>query len=228
MREEPPACAEQGYSSCGTEDYREAQGTSFATPQVSAAAAVLLSLRPLLRPEQVTTILERSAADLTSDTGCDACPVGRDSLSGWGRLDVAAAIDALSTRLPTPDSYEPNDNAGSRAYPLWGQTRQATATVDYWDDQDDVYSIYLRKGQGVYVGLVPLTQPSGDLGLALWLPATRSIDDVHSLRMRVRTSARPGGRQYFSYRAPKAGSYYVQVRMSSPGTARYRLTVAKG
>ena len=43
-----PACSEQGYSSCGPEEYREAQGTSFAAPQVSAAAAVLLSLRPTL------------------------------------------------------------------------------------------------------------------------------------------------------------------------------------
>ena len=47
-------CAEQGYSTCGTDDFRHGEGTSFAAPQVSAAAAVLLSLRPALRPEQVT------------------------------------------------------------------------------------------------------------------------------------------------------------------------------
>src|SRR5204863_2583367 len=35
-----PACAEQGYSSCASPDYREAEGTSFAAPQVSAAAAL--------------------------------------------------------------------------------------------------------------------------------------------------------------------------------------------
>ena len=54
-----PSCTDQGYSSCGPEEYREAQGTSFAAPQVSAAAAVLLSLRPTLRPEQVTQLLRR-------------------------------------------------------------------------------------------------------------------------------------------------------------------------
>ena len=54
-----PACSEQGYSSCGPEEYREAQGTSFAAPQVSAAAAVLLSLRPTLWPEQVTRVLQQ-------------------------------------------------------------------------------------------------------------------------------------------------------------------------
>jgi len=223
-----PSCAEQGYSSCGTNDYREAQGTSFAAPQVSAAAAVLLSLRPLLRPEQVTTILERTATDLTPEVGCSACAVGRDPLSGWGKLDVTAAIDALSSRLPARDYYEPNDDAGSHAYPLWGSNRQLTATVDFWDDQDDVYAIRLRKGQGVYVGLTPLSESSGDLGLALWLPATRSVEGIHHLGLRARTSARPGGRQYFGYHAAKAGTYFVQVRMSTPGTARYRLTVVKG
>ncbi|HSI98453.1 MAG TPA: S8 family serine peptidase, partial [Gaiellaceae bacterium] len=75
-----PACSEQGYSSCGPEEYREAQGTSFAAPQVAAAAAVLLSLRPSLRPEQVTAILQRTAVDQTAATGCAACGVGRDAL----------------------------------------------------------------------------------------------------------------------------------------------------
>ena len=68
-----PACAEQGSSSCGPDEYREAQGTSFAAPQVSAAAAVLLSLRPTLRAEQVTEILRSTAVDMTASTGCDAC-----------------------------------------------------------------------------------------------------------------------------------------------------------
>jgi subtilisin family serine protease len=223
-----PSCSEQGYSSCGPDAYRDAEGTSFAAPQVSAAAAVLLSLRPRLRPDQVTAILERSATDLSSDTGCDSCPAGRDAFSGWGKLHVASALDALSGPLPTPDRYEPNDDSGARSYKLWGSERRVNATVDFWDDQDDVYAITLRKGQRVYVGLTPGTEPSGDLALALWLPATRSIEDVRSSRMRVRTSARLGGRQYFAYRATKTGSFFVQVRMSSPGTTRYRLTVIKG
>ena len=77
-------------------------------------------------------------------------------------------------------------------------------------------------------GLTAVSKQPGDLGLALWLPATRSIEDVRNSRLRVRTSARPGGRQYFSYRAPKAGTYFVQVRMSTPGSATYRLTIVKG
>ena len=222
-----PACAEQGYSSCGPEEYREAQGTSFAVPQVSAAAALLLGLRPLLRPEQVTTILQQTAVDVTPATGCAACLAGRDEHSGWGRLDVAAAIEALSESLPLIDRFEANDDAGSRAYKLSGSNRQINAVVDFWDDQDDVYAIRLKKGQRAYVGLTG-ADAAVDLSLALWLPQARTIGNVRSLRFRARISARPAAREYFSHRASKKGWYFVQVRMSSPGVTRYRLTVVKG
>jgi subtilisin family serine protease len=222
-----PACSEQGYSSCGPEEYREAEGTSFASPQVSAAAAVLLSLRPLLRSEQVTAILQRTAVDLSSATGCAGCAIGRDEHSGSGRLDVAAAIAALEEPLPLRDRYEANDDAGTRAYTVSGSNRRMNATVDFWDDQDDVYAFRLRKGQRVYIGLTG-PEPSADLSLALWLPATRSIEGVGSVRFRAKVSARAGPREYFSYRAPAAGTHYVQVRMSSPGATRYRLAIVKG
>jgi hypothetical protein len=153
--------------------------------------------------------------------------VGRDSLSGWGRLDVAAAIGALAQPLPLRDRYEANDDAGPRSYAVFGSNRRLDATVDFWDDQDDVYGVHLRRGQPVYVGLKG-PQTGFDLSLAFWLPGTRSIENVSSVRFRARVSARRGARQYLSYRAPAAGTYYVQVRMSSPGLARYRLTVVKG
>jgi subtilisin family serine protease len=222
-----PACSEQGYSSCGPEDYRVAQGTSFAVPQVSAAAALLFSLRPLLRPEQVTALLRRTAVDLVPATGCPACLPGRDEHSGWGRLDVAAAIAALAEPLPPGDRYEANDDAGPRAYKVSGSNRRINAEVDFWDDQDDVYAIKLKKGQRAYVGLTG-SDVTADLSLALWLPKTRSIGDVRNLRFRARISARPAAREYFSHRAGKAGTYYVQVRMSSPGITGYRLTIVKG
>jgi subtilisin family serine protease len=222
-----PACAEQGYSSCGPDEYREAQGTSFAAPQVTAAAAVLLSLRPTLRAEQVVQIVRSAAVDLSPETGCDTCALGRDAASGWGKLDVAAAIAALTERLPARDFYEANDDAGSRAYKVYGANRRIKATVDFWDDQDDVYAIELQKDQPVYVGLTG-SDPSVDLSLALWLPGVRSIESVSSIRLRARVSARVGSRQYLSFRARTAGTYFVQVRMSSPGITHYRLTVIKG
>jgi subtilisin family serine protease len=221
-----PACSEQGYSSCGPDDYREAQGTSFAAPIASAAAAVLLSLRPTLWPEQVTSILERTAVDLDAETGCAACAVGRDALSGWGRLDVAAAIAALDGLSPQRDRYEANDDAGARAYTVSGSDRRINATLDFWDDQDDVYAVRLQRRQRMYVGLTGIGS-SSDLSLALWLPSTRAIEGVVNARFRVKISARAGAREYFSYRAPATGVYFVQVRMSSPGSTSYRLAIVK-
>jgi subtilisin family serine protease len=220
-----PSCSEQGYSSCGPDEYREAQGTSFAAPQVTAAAAVLLSLHPTLRPEQVTKILESTATDLDADT-CDGCTEGRDSYSGWGRLNVAAAIAALSTP-PGRDFYETNDDLGTRSYPVSGSDRRLRARVDFWDDQDDVYAIHLNRNQPVYVGLTG-SDSSVDLSLAFWRPQASSIERVSDFRFRVRTSVRPGARQYLSYRPRVAGTYYVQVRVSSPGATRYRLAIVKG
>ncbi len=222
-----PQCTEQGYSSCGPEEYREAQGTSFAAPQVTAAAAVLLSLNPTLSPEQVTRILQSTATDLDAANGCDACTEGRDAYSGWGRLNVADAIAALVGPLPPRDFYEANDDLGARAYPVSGSNRRLRARVDFWDDQDDVYAIRLNRNQPVYVGLTG-SDTSVDLSLAFWLPRAGSLERVADFHYRVRTSARPGSRQYLSYRPRLAGTYYIQVRMSSPGATRYRLAIVKG
>ena len=222
-----PSCSDQGYSICGPEEYREAQGTSFAAPQVSAAAAVLLSLRPTLRPEQVTALLQATAVDLEYTTGCSACGVGRDAYSGRGRLDVAAAIAGLGKLLPERDFYETNDDLGWRAYTVYGSNRRLQASVDFWDDQDDVYAISLARNQPVYVGLTG-ADPTVDLSLAFWLPGARSIDRVADFRYRVRTSTRDGSRQYLAYRAARRGTFYAQIRMSSPGATRYRLVVVKG
>ena len=107
-----PACSEQGYSSCGPDEYREAQGTSFAAPLASAAAALLLSVRPGLRPEQVNAILQHTAVDMTQETGCKDCiegprpalglgPPGRRRRAG-GRRAAAARCATATSRTTAP------------------------------------------------------------------------------------------------------------------------------
>ena len=221
-------CPEQGYSSCavaGFEDFRKGEGTSFAAPQVSAAAAVLLAARPSLRPEQVTALLTRTARDVNAASGCRVCPLQRDALTGWGRLDVTAALRALSGPLPPRDRFEPNDDAGGRAFRLWGQASRIEATLDFWDDQNDVYAIRLRRGQPVYVRV---RGPAGhDTNLILWRPGTKHVDDLASLGRVVRQSARPGPREWLSYTASKTGIYYVQVKLGARGAGRYKLVIVK-
>jgi subtilisin family serine protease len=219
-------CAEQGYSSCAPDDFRKGQGTSFAAPQVSAAAAVLLALRPKLAPEQVTALLTGTARDVNPATGCRACALRRDALSGWGRLDVTAALRVAATgQLPPRDRLEPNDDAGSRAPILWGQTRKLEATLDFWDDQSDVYAIKLKRRQPVYLSV---RGPGGtDTNLILWKPGAKRVDDLSELGFVARQSARTGPREFLSYRAPRAGTYYVQVKLGSRGAGKYRLVIVK-
>ena len=221
-------CTEQGYSMCAVpelEDFRKGEGTSFAAPQVSAAAAVLLAVRPHLRPEQVTELLTRTARDVSAATGCRVCPPQRDALTGWGRLDVTAALRQLSAAIPGKDLLEPNDDAGDQAAPLWGQTNRIEATLDFWDDQNDVYAIRLRRRQPVYISV---RGPAGyDANLILWSPGTTQIDALASRRRLARQSARPGAREWLSYRAPRAGTYYVQVKLGARGAGRYKLVIVK-
>jgi subtilisin family serine protease len=73
-----PACPDQGYSPCGPLEFRTADGTSYAAAQVSAAAALLIATRPSLAPDQVSTLLERSATDVNAGTGCPKCLLQRD------------------------------------------------------------------------------------------------------------------------------------------------------
>jgi len=108
-----------------------------------------------------------------------------------------------------------------------GSDLRLRARVDFWDDQDDVYAIHLNRNQPVYVGLTGADR-GVDLSLAVWRPPAISVERVADFRYRVRTSARPGARQYLSYRPRLGGTYYVQVRISSPGATRYRLAIIKG
>ncbi|MGZ4353387.1 MAG: S8 family peptidase, partial [Gaiellaceae bacterium] len=170
-----PSCSDQGYSPCGSPEFRDAIGTSFAAPQVAAAAALVLAVRPDLRPEQVANLLERSAVDANPESGCKQCPVGRDAFTGWGALDVQGALEVASAGGPFAprDAYEANDDAGPWAYPLWGpKGRTVAASLDYWDDQVDVYSLVLRKGQRLYARL---GGGGTDLVLDLWKPGTQHV-----------------------------------------------------
>ena len=222
---ERPDCAEHGYSSCGPAEYRSGDGTSFAAPQVSAAAAMLLALRPELTSDQVTAILERSAADARGSNGCRQCPIGRDAFTGWGRLDVAAAVAALSGPLPAPDALEPNDGAGLGAATLWGVTRGVSATVDFWDDPTDVYRVSLRRGQKLYAVLSDPARTRAKL--ELWAPGSDPLVAGPADAGQLREARGDGASRHLGLRAPAGGFYYLVVRSAPQRAGAYRLAFSK-
>ena len=222
-----PSCVNQGFSDCGSDDYRTPEGTSFAAPQVSAAAAVLLALDPDLTNGQVAALLEHTADDVNAGNGCPRCALLRDPLSGWGRLNVASAVAALSGPLPPADRFETNDDAGAEAHTLWGTRQRFDATLDYYDDQVDVYRVRLRKKQRLNAS-VSAKWNGANVALELWRPGTRKVDRPATVRtLRAAQAAAPGSRQRLGFVAPATGWYYVEVKATSPGSGAYALKLSK-
>jgi len=141
-----------------------ADGTSFAAPLVSGAAAWIWTLRPSLDAGQVAQILRSTATDIGAP--------GRDAASGFGLLNVPAALS-----LPTPvkDQSESNDDVddvtpgregyhGTPAFTRSAKTSNRTSgRVDAAEDPRDVYRVWLPKGKTVRARL------SADAGIALKL-----------------------------------------------------------
>jgi subtilisin family serine protease len=220
-----PLCQNQGYSDCGPDEFRHAAGTSFAAPQVAAAAALLFALKPTLQSDQVMNIIERSTTDVNASNGCKQCPLLRDTFSGWGRLDVAKAIASLEGVIPPPDRLEPNDDAGSSAARLSARVTSVKATIDFWDDQNDVYRIYLRKGQRLRL---TLNGPEGaNSNLLLWRPGTKRVGDLLSQNRRAAQAIGPGASHRLGHRATVSGWYYVQAKLATRGFGPYELTIRR-
>jgi subtilisin family serine protease len=222
-----PTCPDQGFSDCGTEDYRNPEGTSFAAPQVAAAAAVLFASQPALTAGQVASILEHTADDVNAATGCARCALLRDPLSGWGRLDVARAVAALGGVLPPPDRFEANDDAGQDAYTVWGASARLTASIDYYDDPRDVYRISIGPHQKL-TARVTGSWPGARVSLSLWRPGTKRVDVAGTVKtLRAAQSSAPGSVQRVTFTSPRRGWYYLEVKATAPESGPYTLSLSK-
>jgi hypothetical protein len=191
-------------------------GTSFAAPIVAAAAAWIWTLRPELSVSQLGELLRRSARDLDRP--------GFDFGSGWGLLDVPAALAA-----PTPpaDPGEPNDDVQQvRAgllfevgkQPLTTPARPSiriAGTVDATEDPHDVYRIWVPPRRTVRVGVAA----AGRAVARIWGPRTRTVAERGAERRRdlLGPEARADARGF---------SAYVEVLPARRvGNARYTLSV---
>jgi len=79
--------------------YGSASGTSFSSPIVAGAIALLFSFDPTLTPEQVYDALKSSALDLGE--------TGRDNYYGWGKINVYEALQSIETPNSPVDTEPP-------------------------------------------------------------------------------------------------------------------------
>ncbi len=83
----------------GRTAYGDRSGTSLACPLISGICAVMLSAHPTLRPHEIRSALQRTAAQASAP----------DVLSGYGLVNAVAAINYYGTVVfETPLSIRPN------------------------------------------------------------------------------------------------------------------------
>lgn len=70
--------------------YEKMSGTSMATPHVSGSAAVVWSAKPTATAQQVRDALDTTALDIDA--------AGRDDNTGWGLVQIPAAIAELQSQ----------------------------------------------------------------------------------------------------------------------------------
>jgi hypothetical protein len=204
----PPSLDDDG----NPDGYNLVSGTSFAAPMVSAAMAWIRQARPDLAPDQAAQAVRLSARDVERK--------GWDALTGFGVLDVGAALALPTDKLPIHDPLEPNDNlvwvdgrafGGKAATPVWsgGSPARLNALLDKEEDPVDVYRIVLAGGRSVSVSAIPRF---GDVQLSVFRSSAVSINDTRGRAARSRLAgARKTERVKIVNRGSRAHSYYVAV-----------------
>jgi hypothetical protein len=193
---------------CGS-GYGTGTGTSFAAPAVAGAASFLRARRPGLTASQLFELLRHSANDLGA--------TGPDDRSGFGLLDVAAA---LSAPVPAGDGPEVDDdvywvtgpNKARNPVRLGPRRRAQTfrARVSAFNDAIDVYRVRLLKGDRLTVTLKGAA--GSRFAIGLWSPRAKGFDIGERKTAALMDYAdRAGSSEKLRATVTKAGVYYVSV-----------------
>lgn len=148
-----------GTSTPGADSYAYYQGTSMATPHVSAAAALMLGKNPALTPDQVEAMLKSTARAFPAT--CSQC--------GTGIVDAAAAVAAATGGGgggggPTTVAEVENNNTLATAQPITPNPATVTGSVGS-NDASDYFKLTLRAGKTLTATLKPPAGVDQDLYL---------------------------------------------------------------
>lgn len=179
-----------------TDGIHELDGTSFAAPLVSAAAAWVWTARPTLDESQIFGLLRSTARDVG--------PPGFDLDTGYGVLDIP---QALAAPAPPSDPLEPNDDVDQvKPGALFTDGQPALTTraepsiriagsLDVTEDPRDLYRIWVPAHRVVHVSVAA----AGNATARIWGPRTVSVDeDLAARRRDLRGQAVSGGAHGFA------------------------------
>ena len=140
----------------------------------------------------------------------------------------AACRDWYSSTLPLPhpDRYEPNDDAGVWAHTLPASQHVVDASLDYWDDNLDVYRVRLKAGERLFARLTPST--AAKVRLQLWAPGTEQVEGFDPRSVRLADSHDAGRQSRLSFQARTRGVYYLAAKVVSrtPEPVQYHRSLA--
>jgi serine protease len=138
----------------GADSYALYNGTSMATPHVVGVTALMLSVKPTLTPDQVTSILQSTARAFPAT--CSQC--------GSGIVNANAAVDAAiggTTPPPGGNEVEPNN---TRATSQLVSTDNTTINGTMSSSSDtDYYRMTLAAGGTLTATLAPNASSDYDL-----------------------------------------------------------------
>ncbi len=186
-------------------------GTSFATPIVAGAAAWVWTARPGLDNTQLFEVMRRSARDVGAP--------GHDDASGYGLLDVAAA---LRYQAPIRDPLEPNDDVpavepygalSASGGPLTTPARPRAAIkarLDRLEDPRDVYRIWLPAHRRARIAATS----SASVVLRVWGARTTSVVGEENTSMLGKDGRRRPGQKLVVLPPASSGRWaYVEVTL---------------
>ncbi len=205
--------------------WRTGDGTSFAAPLVSGAAAWVWTVRPALDASQLFEIMRRSAVDVGAP--------GRDNAAGFGILNVP---NALSFPANVRDPLEPNDDIefvkldgfyDTSVPPLTTPRKRANtvrARIDRVEDPRDVYRIWLPKNGRVRAALTA----DANLDLSLWNSTAVGVTGRNAAADRLARAIQPGTTERLTYTNKGAGRYVFLAVAPAKNVreATYRLRVS--
>ena len=146
-----------GSTSPGADSYALYNGTSMATPHVSGVVALMLSVKPTLTPDQVTSILQSTARAFPAT--CSQC--------GSGIVNANAAVDAAIGGTTPPDppgtiaEVEPN-NSRTASQLISVDNTTVNGSIGSTSD-NDYYRLTLPAGGTLVATLTPNASSDYDL-----------------------------------------------------------------
>lgn len=196
---------------CST-GYQLVNGTSFAAPAASGAAALVQAARPELDATQVTDVLRLARGTAWSAT------------LGFGLLDVPAALAAPAP--PSQPTEVDDDVYWVKRAPLRLSSSRRKATVASavatHTDPADVYRVKLRRGDRLSA---TMKAAGTSLRLSLWDSKTASFEITSGRR----THRVASGTRLRRVRIKESGVYYVAVGVGSttPQGVPYTLALTR-